>query len=96
MIPSHIPERLRACVTTHLIKDDAMSPVKAAARNFELIKSAIESIPVGKQFSAGDVRKAAGEFVCWDSIRNHLSTEVVRRSVVTYKTGQNRYYKRVA
>jgi hypothetical protein len=96
MIPAHIPERLRACVTTHRIMDDVLSPVQSAARNFELIRTALESIPVGTMFSAGDIRKAAGEFVCWDSIRNHLSTEVVRRSVVTYKTGKNRYYKRVA
>lgn len=96
MIPAHIPERLKACVTTHRIMDDTLSPAKASARNFELIKAALESMPIGKQFGASDLRKATGEPVCWDSIRNHLAAEVVRRSVVTYKTGQNRYYKRVA
>ena len=91
-----IPPHLRACITTHRIMDDVLSPVQSAARNFELIRTALESIPVGTMFSAGDIRKAAGEFVCWDSIRNHLSAEVLRRTVVTFKSGANRHYKRIA
>ena len=95
-IRHEIPEPLRACITTHRIMDDALSPVQSAARNFELIQAALESIPIGTRFSTSDIRKAAGEFVCWDSIRNHLSAAVLRRAVVSFKSGANRYYKRVA
>ena len=96
MIPAHIPERLKACVTTHRIMDDKMSPPLAAERNFVLIQKAIESMQIGKAFTTGDISRQIGGGVCMDSIRNHLTTEVMRRSVVTYKSGANRYYKRIA